>query len=151
MIGDVDGQISIDRSSLSLTPLVIKSDRTTGLTLVSYREPAMQPRIKYAPTSDWQHGDLALGFTYQQVVLSFQVAARTAASEAVARSAIAELVAALGRLSYLVTVTLAGAPAETWTCDPGAVVAVDDRQYADLAHHDPAWQISIPAYPVRSY
>lgn len=144
-------QISIDRAGLELAPLVLKNDRTTSLTLTWYREPAMQARIKYAPSSAHVHGDVALAWAWQQTILPFGVAARGAATEDAARAAVSELVAAITQMQYDVTVTpAAGATPEVWRCDPGSVTPEGDRTYVDLRDHDPGWSIAIPCYPVRS-
>lgn len=145
--------ITIDRSSMALPDLVIDGQQPLSgdLGLVSYQEPALQPRIKYAPTSDWVHGEMALGFTYQQVMLQLDVTTPNATTEAQARAAIAALAAALGRLSFTTTVTIDGATPETWSCQPGSVSPAEARTYVDLVHHRPVWQVSIPAQPLRSY
>jgi hypothetical protein len=114
-----------------------------------YREPAMQARINYAPTGD-AHGDVPLSWSYQETVLSFNVFDELSTTEAAARAKIATLVAALGRLSYTVTITVDGATAEVWTCRPGSVVPVDDRTTFDLQSHRAVWTVTIPAYPIRS-
>lgn len=109
----------------------------------------MQARITYAPTGD-SHGDLPLGWSYQESLLGFNVFAELEDTEAEARVKIAELVAALGRLSYEVTVTVGDADPETWTCRPGNVAAADDRTSTDLQSHHPIWAVTIPVYPIRS-
>lgn len=135
---------------MSLTPLVLTGhgDPTRALSVSNYQEPAMQARVTYAPTGD-EHGDMALGWSYQQALLSFSVFAEED-SEADARAAIAELVAALGRLGYETTVTTNDADAETWTCDPGSVVPAGDRTAADMRNFTNEWVVTIPVYPIRS-
>lgn len=125
-------------------------DATRDLSVTAYREPAMQPRIQYAPTGD-QHGDTPLGWSYQEAILSFNVFNETVGdTEDDMRGKIAELGAALGRLSYTVAVTIGDAGAETWTCRPGTVAPVDDRDSIDLRSARPLWAVTIPVHPVRS-
>jgi hypothetical protein len=144
-------EISIDRASLSTTPLVMSGNdgAATSLKVTTYRAPAMQARIRYAPSSEYVHGDTALAWSWQQTILAFEVTTRGAATEAAAKAAVAELVAAVARLNYTVTVTEDGV-AETWACDPGTVAPRDDRNRVDLEHHSTVWSVTIPCHPVRS-
>lgn len=143
--------ISIDRTSMSLSPLLLTGhDNPARLLSVSgYREPAMQARINYAPTGD-SHGDIPLGWSYQQSLIGFNVFDELGDTEADARAAIAELSAALGRLTYTVTITVGDADPETWTCNPGSIAPADDRTTTDLQTHANVWAVTIPAYPIRS-
>ena len=143
--------ISIDRTSMSLTPLLLTGhdDASRVLSVSDYSEPPLQARITYAPDGD-AHGSMALGWSYQQTLLGFSVFKESAASETAARAAIAELAAALGRLSYTVTITVGDAAPETWTCDPGSIAPAGGRSFNDLKTYDNAWAVTIPAYPIRS-
>lgn len=151
-VGDIPWQISFDRTGMDPDePLVIKNDGTTPLTLVAYREPAIQTRVRNAPTADDTHGEQDLAWSYQDTLMLFSVAARDAPSEAFARAAIAELVAAISRLAYPVAVTPNDAPVETWRGkQPITVSPGDARLYHDLRDHDPVWNVSCTCYPVRS-
>lgn len=135
--------------SLSALVLTGHDNPSRFLSVSSYRDPAMQARIAYAPTGDG-HGDMPLGWSYQETLLAFNVFDENPSSEADLRSKIAELTAALGRLIYPVTVTVADAAAETWTCRAGSIAPVDDRTSSDLQTHKSAWAVTIPAYPIRS-
>lgn len=142
--------LSIDRSSLSLTPLVLDGARGgSDIALLSYREPAMQTRLSLAPQSRLIHGDQLLGWSWQQTLHQFQVATIGAASESVSRGLIAGLVAAISQTSFTLTVSPNGAPDEVWDCQPGSLVPDSDRGPIDLRRHEPTWTCSIPAYPVR--
>jgi hypothetical protein len=143
--------ISIDRTSMSLPALLLTGhdDPARLMSVASYREPSMQPRITYAPTGD-AHGDMPLGWSYQETVIAFNVFCERPATEADARSAIAEVAAALGRLNYTMTITVNGAAPETWTCRPGSIQAADDRTSTDMGTHENVWGVAIPAYPIRS-
>jgi hypothetical protein len=144
--------ISIDRTSLSLTALLLTGhdDAARVLSVSDYQEPAMQPRIQYAPTSDDVAGEMPLGWSWQDSILGFNVFAEDASSEADARSRVAQVVASVARLSYAITVTVGDADPETWTCRPGSVTPVGGRSLVDLTHHDPVWSVAIPVYPIRS-
>lgn len=144
--------ISINRTGMSGSPapfVCAGNDTTRDLSVTSYREPALAPRITYAPVGD-SHGDVPLGWSYQETILAFNVFDEGSTTEDQMRVKIALLAAALARLSYEVTVTVNGAHAETWTCRPGTVTAADDRTSTDLRNHRPVWSVAIPAYPVRS-
>lgn len=145
--------ITIDRTSLSLADLVLGGQDGTGglLAITDYTEPATQARINYAPESDFVHGSLALGYTWQQTLLSFEVAPFGPTGEQETRTAVAALVAAVSQFpAYEVTVTVGNAAPETWQCDPGSVVPGGARTYVDLRDSDPFWRVSIPCYPIRS-
>jgi hypothetical protein len=47
---------------------------TTPLGVTSFTEPAPAPRVRYAPTSPYLHGETPLGWTYDQCLLTFTVA-----------------------------------------------------------------------------
>jgi hypothetical protein len=143
--------ISIDRTSMSLSALVLTGhdDPARVLSVSGYREPPTQARITYAPTGDG-HGDIPLAWSYQQTLIGFNVFDESQDGETEARARIAELAAALGRLSYSVTITVDDADPETWTCDPGSIAAADDRTTSDLQTHTNVWAVTIPAYPIRS-
>lgn len=135
--------------TLSALVLTGHDDPTRALSIASYREPAMQPRITYAPSGD-EHGDTPLSWSYQEIVHSFNVFDEGSDSEATTRAKIAELTAALGRLTFPMTITVDDADPETWVCRAGAVTPVDDRNSTDLQTHEALWAVVIPAYPIRS-
>lgn len=144
---DIPVEISIENTPL---PYLIRSDRSTALTLTAFTEPAAKPRIRYAPDASDRHGSVALSWAWEQTYLNFSVAARDAASESAARAALGTLTALLGRLRFTATTRVGTAPAETWRCDPGSLSASSGRSYADLRHHDPEWTVQIPCHPLRS-
>jgi hypothetical protein len=145
--------ISIDRTSLSESPLVLSgtAGTTAALGVSNYQEPGMLPRVSYAPQSDFVHGDLALGWTWQQTVLNFTVFATAAPTEQSNRDSITELVQAVTQFpSFEVTVTVDDSAPETFYCDPGSVTPLNSRTVYDVLLHNPEWAVSIPAFPVRS-
>lgn len=119
---------------------------TWGIVSETYQGPSRQPRIQYADGA-WMHGSVALGFTWQQSLMSFDVAPKVA-SEAALRTAIASLQAALSQLNYETTETINGV-ADVWTCDPGTL-APTGRSLTDLDTFDPVFTVTIPCYPVAS-
>ncbi len=141
--------ISIDRTALSLSPLVFVGSGDGALGITAYREPAMQPRVQLAPTSAFIHGDVPLSWSWQQSLLTWSFFT-DGTTETESRSLLAEVRAAVTQgLSFLVTVTVGGAPAEKWSCNPGPVNPESDRSYLDLRDSDPVWSVSLPCYPIR--
>lgn len=141
--------ISIDRSALSLSPLLFVGSGDGQLGITDYREPAMQPRLRVAPASDFIHGEIPLAWSYQQTILEWSFAT-FGTTEAESRTLVAEVRAAVTQgLSFPVTVTVNGAPAETWSCNPGQVVSETPRTYENLRDSDPTWLVSLPCYPIR--
>lgn len=150
---DIPVEIRVHRDGMpgDLEDFVIKTDRSSALTIVTYREPARVPKVIYSDIAGNQHGDgIPTEWAYQEASHNASLAARDAASETAARAALAELIASLGRLVYPVTVTIGDAAGETWDCRPGSVIPAGDREYADLRYHDPTWNVVIPCFPLRS-
>jgi hypothetical protein len=139
-------RIEIERPSTDR--LVIKNDRTTPLTLTSLREPARQSRVGYAPTSDWQDGEAPLSVSWQQSLLGFDVAAREAATEALAQAYIDELAAAVHPLEVVTHVFYEGGLERIWRGHGGSVAPTVDRDYVNLRDHDPVWSASLPCHPI---
>lgn len=139
---------SIARTSLSLSPLVLSAndDSNTWGILPGYTPPGRIARVRYA-SSNFTHGDVAVGSTWQQAVHSFDVSP-TVASAAGLAAAVAELQAALGQFTYLTTVTRNGV-AEVWTCDTGSLSPAP-LDVNEVDHHQPVYSVTIPCYPVAS-
>lgn len=144
--------ISIDRTLLSLSPLVLSGvDDANDLGVSDYREPARSARVTWAPTSAFEDGDLPLSMTWAQSSLDFD-AFPSASTEASARALYAELVAAISQgLEFPVTVTVGDAAAETWTCNPGSISYASGRNVVDLRDHNAVWSVSIPCHPVPTF
>lgn len=144
--------ISIDRTSLSLGPLVLSgSEDGNALGVTNYTEPAIQARVTYAPDSAYVAGSVPLAATWQLSLLSFDAVTDQATSETASRALIATLRDAVSQFSFTVTVTVGGAPAETWACHMGSVTPTGPRSYTDLNNSDPQWAVSIPCQPVRGF
>jgi hypothetical protein len=143
--GDVPVRIEIERPPLS--NYVMRNDRTTPLTLVSYRDPARQTRVEYAPSSAFEDGEIPLAVSLQQSLLVFSVAARVAESEWDAKSALFELDQVVRGLDVRVHV-IWESHTEIWACHAGGRAPAGERTYADLRDHDPVWDVSLPCHPV---
>ncbi len=144
--------ISIDRTSMSLAALTFSGTPGVGeLGIVrdSYQEPQLQPRLRTVGADDI-HGERTQAWKWQQTILAFDVVTDASATEAESRALVAEIRAAVSRLSYAVTVTVNGATAEVWACTVGSANYRDARMYADLVDHNPVVSVSIPCHPVRS-
>lgn len=140
--------ITIDRTSLSLSPLVLSgSEDGNDLGVTSYQAPALQARIGYAPDSANIDGSEAISAAWQQSLMSFNYVADRAADETESRASYAEVVAALAQFEYLVTTVENGAPAQIWTANRGSI-APPQRSYGDMVSGQPVYAITIPVYPI---
>lgn len=140
--------ISISRTSLSLSPLVLSAaNDATTLGITAYTEPAREQSVEWAPDSRYVHGSVALSSRLPQTILNFDVGTDLASTEAAARTLIEALRTAAGQFSYDVTVTVDGAPAETWACAPGSVGA-GVRTYENLRSHNTVYPVSLPCHPI---
>lgn len=144
--------ITISRTSLSLTPLVLSgSEDGTPLGVTGYTEPARTPRVEYAPDSPYENGSIPLAVSWPLTIVGFSVVANHAATESEMKAKVAELRTALAQFSFTTTVAVNDAPAETWSCHVGAITPVGGRTSVDLQHYDPEWSVVIPAQPFPSY
>jgi hypothetical protein len=145
--------ISIDRTGMVGAPAPLTFSATPGvgtLGITDYTEPAVAPQNIYASTSDYEHGETIRGARWHNTLLSWEVVTDAASTEQAAREAIAEVLAAVSRLEYEVTVTVDGAPAETWLAQGYGTVTVNGaRTFANLRDHNPVWSITLPVYPTR--
>lgn len=141
--------ISIDRTSLSLSPLVFSASLGTTLGILDYQPPAKQWRRGYAPDSADVHGSELLSAAYQQAILGFDWVRDGDSTETQVQASRVEVEAALAQFSYTVTTQVSGAPAEVWAADPGAQVP-SARTYSNLRHRNPVFDVTIPVYPIAS-
>jgi hypothetical protein len=140
--------ISLDRTSLSLSPLVLSGVTDTNVwgILPGFQLPGQVPRVTYAE-SPFVHGAVAVGSTYQQAVLGFSVFPRVADAAALS-TAVAGLRAALGQFAYTATVAWNG-DTSTWECDPGSLTP-QPVDLPELRANAPVYEVSIPCYPIPS-
>lgn len=141
--------ISIDRTSLSLSPL-LASGREDGTTLgvTSFTEPAKMPRVTYAPSSAYSHGETPLAWAYQQALLRFEIVA-SVSDEAGSKAQLAALEAACAQWpTFTVTVTVGNAAPRVYSCHPGSVEPAGERTLVDLRDVNPAWIVALPCHPI---
>jgi hypothetical protein len=140
--------ITIDRTSLGLTPLVLSgASDGVALGIVSYQEPADIPRYLWAPDSVNVEGSELISASSEQANLGFDWVSDAAANEAAVASAKAEVLAAVRQFSFQVTTQVSDAPAEVWAANRGAQTP-SPRTYEDLANHNPVFAVTIPVYPI---
>ena len=141
--------ITIDRTSLSLSPLVLSgSADSNALGIVSYQAPPRLALVTYAPDSINITGSEALAAKLQHANLNFDWMCDTTDDETDMQAAYVEVAAALGQFSYLVTTQVSGAPAEVWSADMGSVTP-PQRTYVDMVHPDAlVIAVTIPVYPI---
>lgn len=134
--------LTIDRTSLSLAPLVLSaSPGVSALGIVSYREPSRERQNVYADGSSYAPRALLASVPsppFHALTLVPQVA-----SQAAEDAALAELEAAISQFAYQVTDNRNGQP-RVWDCDPGSMALVNDRSRIDLAYLKPVWAVTIP-------
>lgn len=140
--------ISIDRTSLSLSPLTFSGAQDgTTLGIVEYLPPQLRSRVLYMPSSADVHGDEAIAASWQQSILGFDWTRDGVATETQIQASFAEVMAAIGQFSYTVTTQVSGAPAQVWAADMGSMTP-SARNYIDLANLTPVYAVSIPVYPI---
>lgn len=138
---------SIDRTSLSLSPLVLSAlPGASALGIVAYRKPALIRRNTYAPDSPYSPGATLLSSVVEQTNHALSVLPQDVATQAEVDDAIAELYAAISQFPYEVTVTENG-EATTTVCDPGSMTP-DDTTRISLAHLVPVWSVVVPCFPI---
>lgn len=141
--------ITISRTELSLSPLVLSgSDDANPIGVANFVEPARQARVKWAPSSDDVHGDVALSSSFQQAIIGFEAFTDQAASEAASRLLLDALWAALSQFAFTVTDVVDGAPGRVWSCNTGSMVPTGPRSYLDMQGHNAVWSVSIPCHPI---
>lgn len=138
--------VTIDRTALSLTDLVIADDPTTGLWLQENGQgrPGKLWR-RTLVSSPFGHGSVQTQATLEQASIPLTIYAQ-AASTAALRTMKATLEAALHQWIYSLTLTEDG-QAETFECDCADVSWGDFDSGMTRAHLARA-TVTIPCYPV---
>lgn len=143
------GTVSIDRTSLSLSPLVIDTEGF-GVYLVDVGglgRVGIAPRETFATPSPWVHGQLRTAVVKEESSLILTVRVQ-AGSTADVHDAVHTLEAALFQFIYEVTVTVDG-QAQSWTAYPATIGAVDGlTKFEAVTGYYEDLSISIPVYPV---
>jgi hypothetical protein len=113
--------LSIDRTSLSLSPLVLGND-PSGVYVYpedGLAQPNFEMRRRYAPDSAYTPGRLLLGSVLDGTTIPLTIDVRgTSAANLLSRKA--ELEAAVAQFAYTVTMVVAGQTVGTWPADPTA-------------------------------
>lgn len=144
----VTASVSIDRTSLSLSPLVIDTAAASTYRLGDggLSRPVMTPRETKAPESRYYAGSELLAVTREQTALHLGVIIQ-AASSAALNTAVQALDDALWQFAYDVTVTVDGV-VKVWHCTPatlgtasGLVEASHVEQFFDV------FSIDLPCKP----
>lgn len=112
----LDLSLSFDRTSLSLSPLVVTNNPDEDLWIEVFQEPGFDFRYKYAPDSDLIPGSTLLAAVLEMTSLPVSIYAR-AASTAALRAVKDELAAAVSQFSYDLTLTVDGDDM-TFSADP---------------------------------
>lgn len=142
--------VTIDRTSLSLSPLVMSgTDDSNDLGVVNYTPPAKQQRLGQMPDSDSVHGTEYTSMAYQQARMNFDIVTDKATDEAGVQTYQREVEAALGQFEFTVTTQVGNADAEVWSANAGDLIP-PARTYVDLVNHNPVYGVSIPVFPVPS-
>lgn len=142
--------ISIDRSSLSLSPLVLSgTNDSNDLGVVNYTPPAKQKRLGQMPDAPDIDGTEYVSSSYQQSRLNFDFVTDKATSETELQALEDELAAAIDQFAFVVTTQVDGAPARAWSANSGDLIP-PSRTYTDLANHNPVFAVSIPVFPIAS-
>jgi hypothetical protein len=138
--------VSIDRTDLSLSALVIQGNtRQAGWNAMpGWQIPDFMPVVETA-SSPYLHGSVATGWRYQDGILSGDVFPVVADAAALA-TAVAEMRAALGRLSYTVTTNVNG-DVSVWSAQPGSMTR-SPLDAIKVGRNEPVWSLTIPVYPI---
>lgn len=116
----VVSSLTLDRTGLALSPLVINNDPFDGAFTYpddGLAEPNFTMRVRYAPDSAFTPGRLVLGSVMDGSVIPLTIAVK-GTSQANLTTLKAELLAALAQLSYTVTITVGGVDIGTWPAGP---------------------------------
>jgi hypothetical protein len=139
--------ITISRTELGLGLLTLSAaDDGTPLGIYRFRQPSLQRRNNYAPSSQYADGDEQISSSWQQALMEFDWA-QEGATEAQVQASYWEIAKALAQSSYTVTTQINGAPVLSWDADSGSMAA-SDRTYEDLSESDQVYAVTIPVKPI---
>ncbi len=140
--------ITIDRTSLTLAPLVLSGKLDgTPLGIVNYSPPARLSRMTQMPDNPQIDGTEYTGTAWEKTMLGFDWMPDTATTETQVQASYAEVVAAVGQFEFTVKTKVSDAPEETWYANRGSVLP-GDRTLIDLTHHNPVYAVDIPVHPI---
>jgi hypothetical protein len=143
------GTVSIDRSSLSLSPLVIDTDgfSTYYVDAKGLGRVGKTPRETFATDSPYINGRTRTAVVLEESALPLGVRVQASSSSAL-NTAVTALEDALWQFVYTVTVTVDGV-VKVWTAYPATIQSADGLlafERVTSFHED--LSISIPVYPV---
>lgn len=139
--------LTVDRSSISLSDLVIDSEGFSGdYTLLTYEEPDTSPRVATA-RSPYVHGELVTGYTLDTSTMVFGVRV-----EGVGTAGLETKVQALRRAlcrqaSFTITRVLDG-ETQVWSCQPAGMTRQGAVVKGDVDAHLAEYTITAPVYPI---
>lgn len=145
------GSVSIDRTSLSLSPLVIDTDGfgTYYVDSAGLGRVGRTVRETVATSSPFVHGILVTGSVYDDAALPLVVRVQASTTSAL-DTAVTALETALAQFSYSVTVVMDGVT-KVWTARPATIQSTDALiDFARVTNHIEDLTISIPVYPVSA-
>ena len=145
------GSVTIDRTSLSLSALVIDTDgfNTYYVDKDGLGHVGRTPREVFATPSPFVHGQMRTAVVLDESTLNLKVRVQAASSSAL-NTALAALEDALFQFSYDVTVVVDGVT-KVYTASPATLDTTDGLVAFErvMAHHEDL-SIAIPVYPVAS-
>lgn len=146
----ISSSLTIDRTSLSLLPLVLNNNPFDPDSPFTYpedglSEPTFPPRVTWAPDSQWIPGRLALGSVIDSGTIQLGVTVRGDSTNDLQVNKVA-LMVALAQISYSVTMEVGGVEIGTWDAMPGSVAwgLVDHGMAAAYLARG---EVSIPVNP----
>lgn len=135
--------VSIDRTSLSLSALVIADDGATyQLGKDGLGEPNMTWRITSMPDSNDIHGSEPVTAVKEATSLPLTVIVK-AASSAALKTATTALTDALSQFAYTATVTVDG-QSDVWQCSPASWARSNAVQPGEVAQFFKVLTVTIP-------
>lgn len=143
----VISSLSIDRTALSLSPLVLANNPSGAYIYPEegLSEPMFPPRVTWAPDSRFIPGRLALGSVIDAGTIPLSVTVRGASTADLQAKKIA-LMVALAQIAYAVTMTVDGVEVGTWDAMPGSV-SWGYVDHAMAAAHMARGEVTIPVNP----
>jgi hypothetical protein len=141
--------LSIDRSSLGTTPLVVgdSSPNTYILTRGGLTLPGLRPRVQYADASAYVHGALPLGAVYDLAFIT-AVIRIDAADAAALGSATTALMQALGQFMFTATTTVDG-QTTSWNAHT-ASIEPQPLRLGETEKHMARYNVTIPVQPLEA-
>lgn len=139
--------LAIDRTSMSLSALVFSGSSGSTFGLMDLSEPTMLARTEYASAARFIEGAVAVASTWDLTAIG-AVVEIDAASDAAFKTAYLEVVAALKRLSYNVTITKNGTASVYQSQGRGTLSPAKNLDKLDLDRKAQLYNLTIPVHPV---